>query len=394
MHLRNRQSPPVRRSTSGVTLLQRASAHHDDGHELPPPSIAAQLQAARRGHSLSAVSLGSGEPLAQLMPASDADQDMDFDYTEDLDLSSGQELTYEVDAADSLIDAVQELDAEEAADLELDDSQESEDAGDLELGADQESAHEADTTDNLAAFDQDVDPEQIEDDEAVQQHRHGLQAPSVQGSHVIQRMSFGIVGTAVRAAARAVGSSRSVRAARGARAATGAGRRARAATSVRAGRGARAAGVTKKSRPNGISTILRNNLWNKKNRAGIVKKDWYTGYEAQHIIPYAIARDLGLPLHKINDVWNGMMLPSGRRTAKSILYKAVAGQKGMLRPRHIKKGLAHPKYNKQVKDYIERERKALNNAPVKQSDMEKWADHIRRETKKLGPHQAVDDIVL
>jgi ABC-type glutathione transport system ATPase component len=70
MRPRNRTSISARQSTSSVLQPKRASA--DDTHELPPPSITAQLQAAQRGHSLSRVSVGGSAPPAQLLEAGDS----------------------------------------------------------------------------------------------------------------------------------------------------------------------------------------------------------------------------------------------------------------------------------------------------------------------------------
>lgn len=465
----NRQAPSVRRGTFGVVQQQRASAH-DGGHELPPPSIAAQLQAARRGHSLGAMGVGGAPPAAaaaeqalapepggaalpdDLRAGAEALSGVSLDQVQvhfnsgrpaqlgalafaqgssihlapgqeqhlphevwhvvqqaqgrvpatlqakGLDLNDDQELEREADAIGALmLDAGQPVEVEDLADAQADADQEpaseadagedlmdagwdvdAEDLEDLDAAEDQAAAYEADALD----VGQYADPEGAEA-EPVWQHGRGLRAPGGRGPAVVQRVSSGLgrlVGAAVGVVKR-VASARS-------------GRKALTSASARSGRRAATSSAPKKSRPNGISTMLRNNLWNKKQRPGIAKKDWYTGYEAQHIIPYAIARDLKLPLGNINDIWNGMMLPSGRRTARQILYKAGVGKKGQTRPRHIKKGLAHPEYNKKVKSYIEHQQKALNGAPVQLTDMQKWADHIRAETKKLKGHQAVDDISL
>ena len=68
MRPRSRQNI-TRRGSLSVIQPKRTTLHNDT-HEPPPPSIAAQLQSAQRGHSLSTVSLGGSVPPAQLVAES------------------------------------------------------------------------------------------------------------------------------------------------------------------------------------------------------------------------------------------------------------------------------------------------------------------------------------
>lgn len=81
--------------------------------------------------------------------------------------------------------------------------------------------------------------------------------------------------------------------------------------------------------------------------------EWKRGFELQHIIPGAIAKKRGM--YKkfrtlINDGnENGIMLVSGRKGAKKISKKHTKATRGV---KHIKKGWAHPEYNKTVEKFI------------------------------------------
>ncbi|MGS0743608.1 eCIS core domain-containing protein [Glaciimonas sp. GG7] len=144
-------------------------------------------------------------------------------------------------------------------------------------------------------------------------------------------------------------------------------------------------------RPADVSRKLAMNRWKMKKRKGYTFATWKKGYEAQHIIPYSLARDhaTAAAFSTVNDSYNGMMLPSGRDKAAAPVYKANA--RFMKRPRHIKQGWAHPEYNKYVLAKIlalRKNTKGKLSGPM----MRTLADELRLETKKMDPKDAIDDI--
>ena len=154
---------------------------------------------------------------------------------------------------------------------------------------------------------------------------------------------------------------------------------------------------SKRKRPNDASRILGEARYGLKNRSVSIK-DWWQGYEAQHIIPYAVATEkFKLKDSEINEAWNGMMLPSGRKKAKKAKYKHQSTEKFNTRPRHIKKGVAHPEYNKVVTllidKFIQKNNKPKNKK-LDLADAKSIADILRKQTKKLQSNQAIDDMKI
>lgn len=149
---------------------------------------------------------------------------------------------------------------------------------------------------------------------------------------------------------------------------------------------------TKSHRPAGISEKLARARWAMKKRAGVTFQQWKKGYEAQHIIPYAVAAKLKLPLDRINKKWNGMMLPSGRKSAAKPLYKAAS--RFLSRPRHILKGWSHPKYSSRVEDLLRNYMKLHKLKTLGNLEMKKIADFLRGETKALPSANAIDQMTF
>ena len=80
-------------------------------------------------------------------------------------------------------------------------------------------------------------------------------------------------------------------------------------------------------------------------------KQWKSGREAQHLIPKAVFNAHNMPPKLLNSPANGIMIPAGKRTRQYPIYRKPV--KMGLRPAHIKKGIAHPKYNKKVTQLLE-----------------------------------------
>jgi|GEM_PF-3660272 len=134
------------------------------------------------------------------------------------------------------------------------------------------------------------------------------------------------------------------------------------------------------ARPKGISTKLARARWRMKKRTGVTFKQWKRGYEAQHIIPWAVANKLGLPMKYINLAFNGMMLPSGRKHAADPVYKATS--RFLERPRHIKIGGCHKEYSKNVELYIMSYMKRKKRTTLHKRHMKRIARRLRRATKQ------------
>lgn len=134
------------------------------------------------------------------------------------------------------------------------------------------------------------------------------------------------------------------------------------------------------------SATLGRNIFNSK-RTKRIREEWRQGREAQHLVPFSVGEDFGICITLLNSKENGIMLPSGRKTAKD-LAPYVKGRL-YVRPSHIRKGLAHPQYNKAIEEFLiflQGKNVDLN------SEFNKIAFVIRLETKKMGSTDFVDSI--
>lgn len=134
------------------------------------------------------------------------------------------------------------------------------------------------------------------------------------------------------------------------------------------------------------STTLGRNIFNSK-RTKRIRKEWRQGREAQHLVPFSVGEDFGISITLLNSKENGIMLPSGRKTAKD-LAPYVKGRL-YVRPFHIRKGIAHPQYNYTIERFLiflQGQKVDLN------TEFNKIAFTIRLETKKLGSTDFVDSI--
>lgn len=114
-------------------------------------------------------------------------------------------------------------------------------------------------------------------------------------------------------------------------------------------------------------------------------KLWKRGREAQHLIPYAEGRRVGMPDSFLNSAANGMMIPSGRSGAAAMIPGLAKGK--LI---HIRKGWSHPKYSKFARRVI-----ALQKpVPWRRARMEAMADYLRSLHKHDRPSWAthVDDL--
>ncbi len=153
---------------------------------------------------------------------------------------------------------------------------------------------------------------------------------------------------------------------------------------------ARGPASVQRPRPAAISTKLaraRFRAGGGQARKGVPFRVWKRGREAQHLIPYAIGASLGIRDSFMNSARNGMMLPSGRPTAAAMPNPALA--KGKLT--HIKRGLAHPAYNRFVGRVMT---KAMRTGPLNQRKLERIADYLRGLHRQNRPAAAqyVDDL--
>lgn len=118
-------------------------------------------------------------------------------------------------------------------------------------------------------------------------------------------------------------------------------------------------------------------------------KDWKRGREAQHLIPAAICDSYGIPEAWANGVHNGMMMPSGRPKTHHLRIKAL--DKG--KRAHIKKGWAHPIYNKYVENQVKT--RGWKKGKVTKIQFLALAGFLRKKNrpKKTGTTKGhVDDI--
>ena len=91
----------------------------------------------------------------------------------------------------------------------------------------------------------------------------------------------------------------------------------------------------------------------KAKKAGMITfSAWKKNREAQHLVPAAVAMKLGISDRAINHPDNLMMLIAGRKgkTKPSAAYQKLKRKKTrstkLTEPLHIKRGVAHPDYNK------------------------------------------------
>ncbi|HEY9611550.1 hypothetical protein [Allocoleopsis sp.] len=99
----------------------------------------------------------------------------------------------------------------------------------------------------------------------------------------------------------------------------------------------------------GDSTKLAQSRYNLKPKP-MGFKQWKSGREAQHLIPKAVFKAHNMPLTLLNSPANGIMLPAGKRPKQYPIHRKPV--KMGLRPAHIKKGRAHPQYNKKVTQFL------------------------------------------
>lgn len=147
-------------------------------------------------------------------------------------------------------------------------------------------------------------------------------------------------------------------------------------------------------RPNGrltASRILRSNIYkNKRSQDKPMFADWGLGREAQHLIPYAVCRNLGIDEKLTNSACNGMMLPSGRAYVKYNPSLYYAG-KSKIRAKHIKRGIAHRAYNNVVSEFLYKlQSKGIDIT----QNFARITFTIRLATQELGKDKAVDDITI
>lgn len=100
------------------------------------------------------------------------------------------------------------------------------------------------------------------------------------------------------------------------------------------------------------SRTLGDNVYNAKKNKSVKKESWWKGREAQHLIPFSIGWDLGIPVNLLNSSNNGTMLPSGRVRAKPV--SDYINKKKFIRISHIEPGtgLDHKMYSLTIFDYL------------------------------------------
>jgi len=128
---------------------------------------------------------------------------------------------------------------------------------------------------------------------------------------------------------------------------------------------------------------------------GIKYNLWKQGREGQHLCPASIGMKLGIPNSLINGLDNFMMIREGNRKKGKGLSTAYRNRKkSQLKttrkfdnPRHIKKGISHPYYNKFVLKNVPKNFKPQDPTMVK-----KWFAWLRKKHQQPGVAY-VDDIV-
>lgn len=98
------------------------------------------------------------------------------------------------------------------------------------------------------------------------------------------------------------------------------------------------------------STKLGKSRYNLKQKPMGFKR-WKSGREAQHLIPKAVFKAHNMPPKLLNSPANGIMIAAGNRQKRYPIYRKPV-KMGSRRPAHIKKGLAHPEYNKKVTEFL------------------------------------------
>lgn len=101
------------------------------------------------------------------------------------------------------------------------------------------------------------------------------------------------------------------------------------------------------------SRTLGDNVYKAKKNKSVKKESWWKGREAQHLIPFSIGWDFGIPVNLLNSSNNGTMLPSGRVRAKPV--SDYINKKKFIRISHIEPGtgLDHKKYSENISDFLE-----------------------------------------
>ncbi|MEO0841521.1 MAG: AHH domain-containing protein [Cyanobacteria bacterium J06643_5] len=158
--------------------------------------------------------------------------------------------------------------------------------------------------------------------------------------------------------------------------------------------------ISSKKRPKNASYLLAMARWKNKGknkgknkRPNVNFREWKKGYEAQHILPWAEVAKFKrtFKMERLNESWNGMMLPSGRANAASPEWKKNTRFKN--RPYHVGKNgrIAHPDYSKMVYGLLMKESK--NNVyRLTLKKVKNLAQRLRVKTKNTGGGKYIDDM--
>lgn len=147
-----------------------------------------------------------------------------------------------------------------------------------------------------------------------------------------------------------------------------------------------------KYKTSGKLASLRHRL--KKGPTKPLLRDFKAGRELQHLLPVSIAREFRLPASFIDSARNGIMIPAGNRANARPQVQSIHKTKIA----HIKSGLAHPRYNKLVRNLLTRVGTTRNARAVRVLEvvggvLRRAHKPINRSNKRLtGTSQFVDDL--
>ena len=138
----------------------------------------------------------------------------------------------------------------------------------------------------------------------------------------------------------------------------------------------------------GDSSALAKARYNRSDKGDLSFADWKKGREAQHLIPASLHKSFPSLTGIVDDLRNGMMLPSGTTFDSPIKSPVFSKIEKQAKPVHRKgKQRDHPVYSKNVTQFIKDVGALPGESSTRQSSLFNVMGALRIAHKQLGQEQ-------